>query len=100
MLGNRDFAMMDNLAYHPKRGYFVMNEDGEGPTCAAKRNNDIWACLDDGEDADKTSDACVKLMSLNDLTAESTRRPVRRHGHALLRQHPAQPDRSRRSSSK
>jgi secreted PhoX family phosphatase len=72
VLGNRDFAMMDNLAYHPKRGFFVLNEDGEGPTYSAKRNNDIWACLDDGEDADKTSDACVKLMTLNDLTAETT----------------------------
>lgn len=72
VMGNRDFAMMDNIAYSPKRGFFVMNEDGEGPTYAAKRNNDIWACLDDGEDADKLSDACVKLMTLNDLTAEST----------------------------
>lgn len=72
VMGNRDFAMMDNLAYHPVRGFWVMNEDGEGPTYTAKRNNDIWACLDDGEDADKLSDACVKLMTLNDLTAEST----------------------------
>lgn len=72
VMGNRDFAMMDNIAYHPKRGFWVMNEDGEGPTYSAKRNNDIWACLDDGEDADKLSDACVKLMTLNDLTAEST----------------------------
>jgi hypothetical protein len=71
-LGNRDFAMMDNIAYQPKRGFFVLNEDGEGPTYAAKRNNDIWACLDDGDDTDKISDACVKLMTLNDLTAEST----------------------------
>jgi len=72
VMGNREFAMMDNLAYQPARGFWVMNEDGEGPTYATKRNNDIWACLDDGEDADKLSDACVKLMTLNDLTAEST----------------------------
>lgn len=70
--GNRDFAMMDNIAYHPRRGFWVLNEDGEGPTYATKRNNDIWGCLDDGADADKLSDACVKLMTLNDLTAEST----------------------------
>jgi len=72
VLGNLDLAMPDNLAYQPARGYFVINEDGEGPTYATKRNNDIWACLDDGEDTDKLSDACVKIMSLNDLTAEST----------------------------
>jgi hypothetical protein len=36
------------------------------------RNNDIWDCLDDGADADQLSDACVKIISLNDLTAEST----------------------------
>jgi hypothetical protein len=72
VIGFFDFAMMDNIAYQPTRGFWVMNEDGEGPTYSAKRNNDIWACLDDGEDADKLSDACVKLMTLNDLTAEST----------------------------
>jgi secreted PhoX family phosphatase len=72
IIGNRDLAMPDNIAYQPSRGYFVINEDGEGPTYATKRNNDIWACLDDGEDGDKISDACVKIMTLNDLTAEST----------------------------
>jgi secreted PhoX family phosphatase len=72
VLGNRDFAMMDNIAYSPLRSFWVLNEDGEGPTYTAKRNNDIWACLDDGLDADKLSDACAKLMTLNDLTAEST----------------------------
>jgi uncharacterized protein DUF839 len=72
ILGNRDFAMPDNVAYHPVRGFWVINEDGEGPTYPTKRNNDIWGCLDDGDDADKVSDACVKLMSINDLTAETT----------------------------
>ena len=32
------------------RGNFVINEDGEGPVYATPRNNDIWACLDDGDD--------------------------------------------------
>jgi secreted PhoX family phosphatase len=72
VMGNREFAMMDNIAYHPTRGFWVMNEDGEGPTYPTKRNNDIWGCLDDGADQDKLSDACVKLMTLNDLLAEST----------------------------
>lgn len=72
VLGSKDFAMMDNIAYHPTRGFWVLNEDGDGATWTPKRNNDIWACLDDGADADKLTDACVKLMTLNDLTAETT----------------------------
>ena len=50
----------------------LINEDGEGPTYSPPRNNDIWDCLDDGADTDHLSDACVKVMSLNDFTAEST----------------------------
>lgn len=71
-MGHSDFAMPDNLAYQPGKGTWVVNEDGEGPTDLPARNNDIWSCLDDGADADHFADACVKLMSLNDLTAEST----------------------------
>ena len=32
----------------------------------------MWDCLDDGDDEDNLSDACVRIMSLNDLTAEWT----------------------------
>jgi secreted PhoX family phosphatase len=72
VIGNRDFAMMDNIAYQPGSGNWVVNEDGEGPVYATPRNNDIWDCLDDGDDDDNLADACVKVMTLNDLTAEST----------------------------
>jgi secreted PhoX family phosphatase len=72
IIGNLDFAMMDNVAYQPGSGNLIVHEDGEGPVYATPRNNDIWACLDDGDDKDNLSDACVKVMSLNDLTAEST----------------------------
>jgi secreted PhoX family phosphatase len=68
----RDFGMPDNIAYQPGRGNWVINEDGEGALYTPARNNDIWDCLDDGADADQLSDACVKIISLNDLTAEST----------------------------
>jgi secreted PhoX family phosphatase len=68
----RDFGMPDNIAYQPGTGNWLLNEDGEGATYPSPRNNDIWSCLDDGNDADLLSDACVKVMSLNDLTAEST----------------------------
>lgn len=70
ILGSADFAMMDNIAYEPIHGNFVINEDGDSP--AFGRNNDIWSCLDDGDDADDQSDGCVRVASSNDLTAEST----------------------------
>lgn len=72
VFGNVDFAMMDNIAYQPGKGNWLINEDGEGPIASPARNNDIWSCLDDGADKDNLADACVKVMSLNDLNAEST----------------------------
>jgi hypothetical protein len=72
----QDFAMPDNIAYQPGRGNWVINEDGDPPTYALtsplRRNNDIWDCLDDGADKDQLADACVRIATLNDLTAETT----------------------------
>ena len=70
VMGTADFAMMDNIAYQPGRGNWVINEDGDGP--AVGRNNDIWDCLEDGADVDTLSDGCIRVATLNDLTAEST----------------------------
>lgn len=72
VIGHREFAMMDNIAYQPGRGNWIVHEDGEGSTYTPARNNDIWDCLDDGADDDNLADACVRVMTLNDLTAEST----------------------------
>lgn len=72
VLGTKDFAMPDNLDIQPGTGVFIVDEDGEGAIYDTPRNNDIWACLDDGDDADTLSDGCVRAMSLNDLTAEPT----------------------------
>jgi hypothetical protein len=72
VIGYREFAMMDNIAYQPGRGNWLIHEDGEGATYTPARNNDIWDCLDDGADQDNLADACVRVMTLNDLTAEST----------------------------
>lgn len=72
VIGNLQLAMMDNVAYQPGSGNILVNEDGEGPVYATPRNNDIWDCLDDGDDEDNLSDACVRVMTLNDLNAEST----------------------------
>jgi secreted PhoX family phosphatase len=73
--GTPDFAMMDNIAYQPGRGNWAIQEDrdavgmdGEGYPF----NNSIWMCLEDGDDVDYLSDGCVRIVTLNDLTAEST----------------------------
>jgi secreted PhoX family phosphatase len=71
-LGHKDFGMPDNIAYQPGRGNWLINEDGDGATYTPARNNDIWSCLDDGADKDILSDGCVKVISINDLTAETT----------------------------
>ena len=70
VIGSNDFAMMDNLAYQPGRGNWIIHEDGDGPEVG--RNNDLWSCLPDGKDADTLSDGCVRIGTLNDLTAEWT----------------------------
>ncbi|MDD2723108.1 MAG: hypothetical protein PHH59_03680 [Methylovulum sp.] len=71
--GTSEFAMMDNIAYQPGRGNWIINEDGDAPGFATNpHNNDIWTCLEDGYDVDTLSDGCVRIVSLNDLTAEST----------------------------
>jgi uncharacterized protein DUF839 len=70
VIGSADFAMMDNIGYEPIHGNYVIDEDGDGPE--VRRNNDIWSCLPDGDDADDQSDGCVRVATLNDLTAEPT----------------------------
>jgi secreted PhoX family phosphatase len=73
VLGNSDFAMMDNIAYQPGRGNWIIHEDGDAPEFAVNpHNNDLWSCLDDGSDADGLSDGCVRIGTLNDLHAEWT----------------------------
>jgi secreted PhoX family phosphatase len=70
VVGTPEQAMMDNVAYQPGRGNWIFHEDGDGPEVG--RNNDLWSCLEDGADDDKLSDGCVRIGTLNDLTAEWT----------------------------
>ena len=72
VVGNFEMAMMDNIAYQPGAANWVVQEDGEGPGATPPRNNDIWSCVDDGDDTDILADACARVISLNDLNAEST----------------------------
>lgn len=67
-----DFGMPDNIAFQPGRGNWLIQEDGSGADYTPPRNNDIWDCLDDGDDKDLLADACVKVATLNDLNAETT----------------------------
>ena len=66
--GTPQLAMMDNVAYQPKRGNWILHEDGD----QLQGNNDLWDCLDDGADADELSDGCVRIATLRDLNAEWT----------------------------
>jgi len=59
---NRATAM-DNMAYQPGRGNWIIHEDGDGPDVG--RNNDLWSCLDDGDDDGYLSDGCVRIGTLN-----------------------------------
>ena len=70
VVGTPELAMPDNMAFQPRRGNWVLHEDGAGP--AAGRNNDLWDCLADRSDDDSLSDGCVRVASLNDLSAEWT----------------------------
>jgi secreted PhoX family phosphatase len=75
VVGTEDFSMMDNIAYQPGAGNWVMHEDRDAVELSGGRypfNNSIWMCLEDGDDADTLSDGCLRVATLNDLTAEST----------------------------
>jgi hypothetical protein len=75
LAGNRDLAMMDNIAYQPGRGNWIIHEDRDAVGMSGDGypfNNSIFACLEDGADIDQQSDGCIRIVTLNDLTAEST----------------------------
>jgi hypothetical protein len=68
VIGYPEFAMMDNIAYQPGRGNWVVHEDGD----QLLGNNDLWDCLPDGADDNLLSDGCIRVGTLNDLEAEWT----------------------------
>jgi secreted PhoX family phosphatase len=70
VIGTPELAMMDNVTFDPERRNWILHEDGAGPDVG--RNNDLWSCLEDGEDDDLLSDGCVRVATLNDLNAEWT----------------------------
>jgi hypothetical protein len=73
--GSRTIAMMDNIAYQPGRGNWVIHEDRDAVGMSGDGypfNNSIHLCLEDGADLNDQSDGCIRIVTLNDLTAEST----------------------------
>jgi len=75
VIGTKDLAMMDNIAYQPGRGNWVLHTDRDSVGMNEEGypfNNSIWMCLEDGKDVDTLSDGCVRIANLNDLHAEST----------------------------
>jgi hypothetical protein len=68
---SRGINMPDNIAFQPYTGNAVIHEDAE-TTFETPHNNDLWDCLPDGPDQDLLSDGCVRIGTLNDLTAEWT----------------------------
>jgi secreted PhoX family phosphatase len=78
VVGTKDLSMMDNIAYQPGRGNWIIQTDRDavGMTPADGEgypfNNTIWSCTEDGADVDSLSDGCARVVTLNDLDAEST----------------------------
>jgi hypothetical protein len=73
--GTFDRAMVDNIAYEPRRGNWVLQTDRDSVGLSGDGypfNNSIWMCLEDGADVDDRSDGCIRIINLNDLNAEST----------------------------
>ena len=68
---SRGINMPDNIAFQPGTGNAVLHEDAE-TTFEGPHNNDLWDCLPDGQDQDLLSDGCIRIATLNDLTAEWT----------------------------
>jgi hypothetical protein len=69
--GSPELNMPDNIDHQPGRGNWIVHEDGE-TTFERPHNNDLWSCMDDGSDDDLQSDGCLRIGTLNDLTAEWT----------------------------
>lgn len=68
---SRGMNMPDNVAFQPGRGNWVIHEDAE-TTFEFPHNNDLWDCMPDRADQDLLSDGCIRIATLNDLTAEWT----------------------------
>ena len=73
VIGNPHFAhaRQSGLLAHTGILYVLMDAttSAEDPDFT---NDDVWACLLDGDDSDTLSDGCVRVMTLKDGNAEFT----------------------------
>src|SRR5262245_48000244 len=68
---SKGINMPDNIAFQPGRGNVLLHEGADTPL-EVTHNNAPWACLPDGPDQLLLSDGCIRVGTLNDLTAEWT----------------------------
>ena len=66
VVGTPELAMMDNMAYQPGRGNWILHEDGDGPEVGATTT--CGPVSRTAKDDDSLSDGCVRVATLNDLT--------------------------------
>jgi hypothetical protein len=71
--GDPQLRMPDNIDFQPGTGIVYLAMDA---TTSAEddafANDDVWACLPDGDDHDTVSDGCVRVATLLDGGAEFT----------------------------
>jgi Alkaline phosphatase PhoX len=73
VVGDPQLRMPDNIDFQPGTGIMYLNMDA---TTSAEddsfTNDDVWACLPDGDDHDLLTDGCVRVATLLDGEAEFT----------------------------
>jgi secreted PhoX family phosphatase len=62
--GDDEMNSHDNLEIQPVTSNVYIIEDNDF--------GDIWACLPDGDDRDRATDGCVRMLSINSTAAEPT----------------------------
>ena len=62
--GDGELNSVDNLAFQPGTGIAYVVEDHD--------NGDVWDRLPDGADRDIKTDGCIRVLSVNDTSAEPT----------------------------
>src|SRR5262245_51310371 len=85
VIGNPQLRMPDNVDFQPKTGVlYVLMDATTSAENPAFTNDDVWACLPDGDDADQLSDGCVRVMTLKGGAAEFTGFPFLGDGKSFL----------------
>lgn len=77
--------MPDNMAFQPNTGVLsVLIDATTSAEDSAFSDDDVWACLPDGDDSDTLSDDCVRVRTLKDGNAEFTGIQFLQDGRSFL----------------